>query len=170
MSNLATQPAVDRLPQSAWAIAWLFLVGQVVLLVTRGVNPADWPMVVVSMLLTAVIVRWLASGVLRARTVRLAIVWILLSLATGLSLVGLLIDPAATTAVDLVDFAFTVAELVALGAFCRTNWFKNRRRSPNVSRSALAPLLLVVVATGLLGGLTAPFGGDAARMQIDIQL
>ncbi|KRF21022.1 hypothetical protein ASG90_00980 [Nocardioides sp. Soil797] len=160
----------EKLPQSAWTIAWLFLVGQVVLLMTRGVNPADWPMVVVSMLLTAVIVRWFASGVLRARTVRLVIVWILLSLTAVLSIVGLLIDPAATTAVDLVNFAFTVAELVALAAFCRTTWFKDHRRSPNVSRSALTPLLLVVVASGLLGGLTAPFGGDASPTQISVQL
>lgn len=165
-----TQPADDRLPTIAWTLAWLFLAEQVANLMVRGMN-ASFPWVVLSMMLTVLVVRWVADGVLRARTVRLVLVWILLSAAVSLSLVALLIDAAGLTAGELVTFGFTLAQLVTLAVFCTTTWFKDRRVRPNVSRAVLAPLLLIAVVTALLGALTAgPSGDDATSMHLRIGL
>lgn len=160
----------DRLPTTAWTLAWLFLAGQVAHLMVRGMN-ASFPWVVLSMLVTALVVRWVADGVLRARTVRLVLVWILLSAAVSLGVVALLIGTAGLTAGDLVTLAFTLAQLVTLGVFCTTTWFKDRRVRPNVSPATLAPLLLIAVVTALLGALTAaPSGDEATSIHLRIGL
>lgn len=163
-------PAVDKLPLSAWVLAWLFLLGQVAWLFARGVNSSDALWVVVSMAASALVVRWFADGVLRARTVRLVIVWLALSATISFSFVALAIDATGATAADLVAFACEIAQLIALGVFCTTDYFKDRRAHPNMPRAALAPLLLIAVATGLLGGLTAPAGGDAPPMHLKVGL
>lgn len=160
--ELGAQPdaSADRVPAIAWVLAWLFLADQVVRLMARGPNPGSFPWVVVSMLLTALVVRWVAAGVLRARTVRLALVWILLSAAVSLGSTALLIDARAMSAADLVSVALTLAQLVTLFVFCRTSYFKARRARPDGSDSTLAPLLLIAVVIGLLGGLTAATDGE----------
>lgn len=174
MNDLDTEAVVETLPPIAWALAWLFLVGQVVLLFARGVNPAEPVWVVGSMLLSAVVVRWIADGVLRARTGRLAIVWVLLSADVAVGFIGFASDFASDavemTGAEVATFAFTLAQLGALGAFCTTDYFKARRVGPGVSRAALAPLLLVAVATGVLGGLTAPADSSSTSMHLKIGL
>ena len=170
MSNLHAEPVADRLPTSAWVLAWLFLAGQVAQLMAHGLNRADGTWVAASMLLTALVVRWFADGVLRARTGRLAIVWLLLSAVVSLGFVGLAVDAVELTAADLVTCAFVLAQLTALGVFCTTDYFKDRRTRPSASRAALAPLLLIAVATGLLGGLTAPSGDESTSVQLWIRL
>ena len=88
----------------------------------------------------------------------------------SLSLVGLVIDPSAIGVEDVLSFAFTVAQLVALGVFCTTGYFRNRRAGLDVARSALAPLLIIAIATGVLGGLTAPAAGSSAPIQLRVEL
>lgn len=171
MNDLDTEPVADRLPPVAWVVAWSFLIGQVVHLLTRGVNPAEPVWIVGSMLLSAVVVRWFAVGVLTARTGRLAVVWVLLSAAVALGFTGFASDAVQMTGAELVTFAFTLVQLGALGVFCTTNYFKARRERPHVSRAALAPLLLIAVVTGLLGGLTAPADeGSATSMHLKVGL
>ncbi|MFD1827077.1 hypothetical protein [Mumia zhuanghuii] len=165
-----TAPIVDKIPTAAWALAWLFLVGQCVELVARGPNSSDLPWVVASMALTALVVYWFADGVLRGRTARLVIVWIILSAATSLGLVGLLIEPAEAETTDLISCAFTVAQLIALGVFCSSDYFTTQRSRQDAPRSTLAPLLMIAVATGLLGGLTAPDGSESAPIHLRIGL
>ena len=165
-----TPQAVDPVPRAAWAMAWLFLGGQCVDLMARGPNSADLQWVAVSIVLTGLVIRWVADGVLRGRTARLVIVWILLSAAMSLSLLGLVIDPSAIGVEDVLSFAVTVAQLVALGVFCTTGYFRSRRAGSDVARSALAPLLIIAIATGVLGGLTAPVAGTSAPIQLRVEL
>lgn len=168
MSELDTEPVFDRPPPVAWLLAWLFLVGQATLLMARGVNSSGGAWVVVSMLLSALLLRWVVAGVLRARTGRLVIVWVLLSAVVSLGFVLLAVDTVEMTAADLVTFAFALAQLVALGLFCTTDYFKHRRTGREVSQAALAPLLLIAVFTGLLGGLTAGPEGDATSTHVTV--
>jgi hypothetical protein len=166
----ATPRAVDPVPRAAWAMAWLFLVGQCVDLMARGPKSAGLQWIAISMLLTGLVIRWVADGVLRGRTARLAIVWILLSAVTSLSLVGLAIRPSGWGAHDLLSFGFTVAQLITLGVFCTTGYFRSRRAGLDVARPALAPLLVIAITTGVLGGLTAPATGTSAASQLRVEL
>ncbi|MFZ2502483.1 MAG: hypothetical protein WAW88_07425 [Nocardioides sp.] len=154
-------------PTAAWAMAWLFLVGQLLALAARGPTSAELPWMVASMATTAVVVRWFADGVLRARAVRLIVVWILLSATTCLDFVGL---HRGADAAPVLAFALSVSQLIALAVFVTTDYFKERRSRPDIPRSALAPLLMIAIATGLLGGLTAPHQGEANSMQLRVGL
>jgi hypothetical protein len=97
-------------------------------------------------------------------------VWILLSAVTSLSLVGLAIRPSGWGAHDLLSFGFTVAQLITLGVFCTTGYFRSRRAGLDVARPALAPLLVIAITTGVLGGLTAPATGTSAASQLRVEL
>ncbi|MFS3128563.1 hypothetical protein ACLM5J_09175 [Nocardioides sp. Bht2] len=153
---METAQPVGALPRAAWVMAWLFLIGQVAGLMVQGLTRSDPVGVLISVVLTALLTWWFASGVLAARTVRLVIVWILLSAAVALGFVWIAIGGDEVTTADVVTFAFAVAQLVALGSFCSTDYFKERRAGRPASRAAVEPLLLMAVLTGILGGLTAP--------------
>ena len=170
MTDSDIPPSVDRLPTVAWVMAWLFLAGQTADLLALGASSSDLPWVMASMALSALVVRWFADGILRARTVRLVVAWILLSAATSLGLLGLLVSWDQAGPAALVACAFTVAQLAALGVFCSSGYFKACRRGTNVPRSALAPLLMIALATGLVGGLTAPPTQEATTTQIRVGL
>ena len=58
MTDRDVPSSVDRVPTVAWAMAWLFLAGQAVVLLARGANSSDLPWVLASMALSA-----LARGV-----------------------------------------------------------------------------------------------------------
>lgn len=153
----------ERVPSAAWAMAWLFLVGQVVSLAVRGINSSDLPWVVLSMALSALVTWWFSVGVLRGRMVRLVIVFILLGLVAlfgALAIVdGLLAGGGSSMSNgDLLTWAFTVAQLVALVAYCRTDYFTAQRAGREAPLAALAPLLWIAVAVGLLGGLSGQEG------------
>lgn len=150
------QPEGEPLPRLATAMAWLFLAGQVAHLLIRGPNPAGPVSVAVSMLLSAVVVRWFADGVLRAHTARSVIVWVLLSVAATLTLVGLADGASGTTAPALVSLGFCLTQLGCLAAFWTTPYARGRRAHPDAPRADLTALLWIAVVTGLLGGLTAP--------------
>ncbi|MEQ6900230.1 hypothetical protein [Nocardioides sp. YIM 152588] len=154
MTALDTRPAIDRLPTAAWAMAWLFLAGQVCALVVRGPSSSGAPWILASIALTVVVVRWVADGVLRGRTVRLVAVWVLISAAASVQLVDLLIGPADVERV--LSLGFSAAQLAALAAYCSTGYFQACRAGRAAPRSVLAPLLLIAVASGFLGGLTEP--------------
>lgn len=166
VSATTETPEAEPVPTVAWAMAWLFLAGQVAGLMVRGVRSDDLPWTLASMLVAAVVVRWFADGVLRARTVRLVVVWIALSAAVCLALAGILSGTTATS-VDAVTLVFSVGQLVALGLFGTTAYFKACRSGSEVSAPTVAPLLLIAVATGLLGGMTASLpDGSATQVQI----
>lgn len=147
-------------------MTWLFLVGQTVALMVRGPKDADEAGILISMLLSALVVWWFAGGALQARTLRLVIVWVVLSAATALGFVGLVVDSAQGSEGDLLSVAFAAAQLIALGVFGTSDYFKDLRAGSTVAPAALAPLLLIAVATGLLGGLTASPVAEATTMQL----
>jgi len=159
VSELET-PAAGRLPGSAWVLAWLFLADQVVGVVQRGLSRSDAVWVALSVVLTAVVVRWFAAGVLRARTGRLVVVWVLLALVLLFSLLS----------GDLLALAFAAAELAALGAFSSTDYFRRQRSRHDATSWDLGGLLAIAVVVGVLGGITAPVDGNDAPMHLRIGL
>ncbi|WP_028643795.1 hypothetical protein [Nocardioides sp. URHA0020] len=165
-----TQPAVpadDRLPRSAYVLAGLFLADQLLQLQDHGLSRSDGVWVLLSMVLSAAVVAWFAAGVLRARTVRLVVVWVLLGLAALLGVIGTLSGPDVR---GLIDLAFTVGELVALGVFCSTHYFQRQRARAPGPGAHLGAVLAVSAVVGLLGGLTAPTDGDNPPTQLRITL
>jgi hypothetical protein len=91
-------PAVTpdpSLPRSAWALGWTCLAAQALSLADRGLDQSDFGWVTLSIVASAVVVGWVTAGVLRARPLRVALVWFLFVVGAVLSLIGL-IDPGAT--------------------------------------------------------------------------
>jgi hypothetical protein len=159
VSELET-PAAGRLPVSAWVLGWLFLADQLVGLVQRGLSRSDAVWVVLSVVLTAVVVRWFAAGILRARTGRLVVVWVLLALVLLFSLLG----------GDLLATTFAAAQIAALGVFSSTDYFRRQRSRHDATGRQLRALLAIAVVVGILGGITASADGDDAPMHLRIGL
>jgi len=141
------------LPVAAWVLGFSCLAGQPLQLGEVGTKRADDGMAL-SVALGAVITAWVASGVLRARTVRL----VLAAAVLGLGLLGYLIECSGGgadavfgwTGVQLLVSAVSVASLVW---FIRTDYFAWRRSHPRADGPSLAPLLAIAVLVGLLGGV-----------------
>lgn len=147
-------PAPDRLPDAAWALGLVCLVGQLARLAEVGITDLDtWP---VSSLLGALIVGWFANGVLTARTVRLWIVWFLFGILVPLQLLAVvhagLEGLAGWPGVNLV---LAVVQLAALAWFCRSDYFAWQRTRPAVPGPSRASLLAVAALVGVLGGVIA---------------
>jgi hypothetical protein len=159
--------SADRLPRSAWVFAWLCLGGQVVQLLLRGPNESDPVWVVLSVVLSALVVRWFASGVLRARTARLVVVWVLLCLVLLLGIAGTLVGVDVPGVVGLL---VSTGEVIALAVFCSTPYFRRRRARRDAPRADLAGILAIAVVVGVLGGVTAPAVGDNPPAQLRIGL
>jgi hypothetical protein len=170
VTQMDPEPAVERIPPVAWTMAWLFLIGQVVELADRGANTSHLIWVLASMALAALAIRWFAEGVLLARRVRLGIVWTLLSAAVSLSLIWLVVGADEVSAGEIRAFAFTAAQLLALGIFSTTSYFRACRQGLRMPRHALAPLLMIAAMTGLLGGLTKPALGEGQPTHITVKV
>lgn len=154
------------LPTSIWVVAWSSLLGQVVVLVPSGVREADASMAG-SVLLSALVVGWVSAGVVRARTVRLVIAWVVLVLIFLADLVGLVTAAGAERWWLALSLATTVATLLALIAFRRSDWFAWQRTRPASHHGAsVVPLVVVAVLTGGLGGLTDPGGRLEAEVRV----
>lgn len=164
------EAAADRMPASAWVLAWTCLAGAVLGLLTRGPSRADAVSVMISVALSALVVGWVSAGVLQARPVRFWFAAILVGLVTVLSLVGVVVQLPTPEVVDLLDLALTAATLGALVAFSRTSYFRAHRADPARPDPALARLVLIAVVVGMLGGLAAPAPGRDERHQIQVRL
>ena len=81
--------ATPPLPRSIWVVAWASLAGQAVLLVRHGGRLGDEVSLVLSVVLGALLVGYVSAGVVRARTVRLVLAWVVLMLGVIGGLVGL---------------------------------------------------------------------------------
>ncbi|GAB3029549.1 hypothetical protein GCM10011376_14290 [Nocardioides flavus (ex Wang et al. 2016)] len=144
--------AVDRsssveVPVSAWALAWSFVVGQVLELAQRGPQSADaWPL---SILLGVALVTYVSHGVLRARPVRFWLVALLLALALVTEVIAVVDTPTGWTVTAL---ALTVLQVALLHRFAGSPWFELQRRRAS-GGPTLAPILLVAALTGALGGV-----------------
>lgn len=153
--------AQTELPAAAWAVAWAFVVGQVLALLTHGTQPEEnWPL---SALVGVAVVTFFSHGVLRARMVRF---W----LVTGLSVVAVvgylvvLVDGGSV--VDLLDVVMTAVQLGCLVWLYRTPWFAWQRTRPEGGPS-LAPLMLLAVLVGVLAGV---IGVESSAVRVNVSV
>ena len=146
------------LPRSIWVVAWASLAGQVVLLVRRGGRVDDEVSLLLSMVLGALLVGYVSAGVVRARTVRLVLAWVVLVLGSISGLVGLVsVDDPGRAALTVLSLATTAAALAGLVRFRRTDWYAWQRMKPSVHEGApIGRLVVIGVLVGVLGGLTGP--------------
>jgi hypothetical protein len=139
-------------------IAWASLVRRTVLLAWQGVRPDDEVSLVLSVVLGALLMGYVAAGVVRARTVRLAFAWVVLVLSLIAELVGLgSVDDLGQAALVALSLATTALALAVLVRFRRTEWYAWQRMKPSVHEGArIAQLVAMGVLVGVLGGLTGP--------------
>lgn len=147
------------LPSSIWVVAWASLAGQVVLLLDRGVRSDNEISIVGSIALGMLIVGYVSAGVVRARTIRLALAWIVLALS-GIAEAIFVIDHAGHGALEDSEFLLTVAglattaaALVGLWRFHQSDWFAWHRRNRAAAKPPITHLVAVGVLVGALGGL-----------------
>jgi hypothetical protein len=163
-------PPDPGLPRSAWALGWTCLAAQMLSLADRGLDQSDFGWVTLSVVATAVVVGWISAGVLRARPVRLALVWLLFVVGAVFSLIGV-IDPGATHGLAVLGLVAAVAQLVALAAFSRSRYFREQRAQPSAGQHPdISGLVLIAVVVGGLGGLTAPAVGPDLPHQVHVGL
>lgn len=150
-----------ELPTAAWALAWSFVAGQVLSLVTHGTQPVDnWPL---SALVGVALVAFFSHGVLRARMVRFWIVTILTGVAL-VAYVGVLLDGGTVT--DLGDLVLTGVQLGCLVRLYRSSWFAWQRTRPQGGPS-IAPLMMLAVLVGVLAGVIGT-GGAVVRFDVTL--
>jgi hypothetical protein len=150
-------------PGTAWALAWSYLVGQLLLVARHGLRSDEaWPG---SALLGVVVVTFFAHGVLRARRVRFWVVVVLTVLAALAQLWTLVDRPSAWAVVEL---ALTVLQGWLLLTYRRSAWFTWQRTRPRGGPS-LKPILAVAVLVGVLAGaVDAPPGAVHADLRIGV--
>jgi len=161
------QQATPPLPTEIKVLAWASLVGQVVMLARQGLRvDDDTP---VSMLLGAIIVGYVAAGVVRARPVRVALAWIVLVLSLVGELLALAyVDALGDGAILVASLATTVVALVALSRFRRTDWYAwQRTRPPRDLGAPIGGLVAMGVLVGVLGGV-AGASDDGVRMTVRV--
>ena len=146
------------LPRSIWVVAWASLAGQAVLLVRQGGRLDDEVSLVLSVVLGALLVGYVSAGVVRARTVRLVLAWVVLMLSVIGGLVGLVsFDDLGRTAPAVLSFATTAVALAGLARFRRSDWYAWQRTRPSSHEGArIGQLVAIGVLVGVLGGLIGP--------------
>lgn len=155
----AEQPgAAPPLPISIWVVAWSSLAGQVALLPRQGMRSDNELSLALSLVLGPLVVGFVSMGVIRARTVRLAIAWIVLVLSSIAELVGFVSADDARDAVLLgLSFATSAVALAGLAWFSRSEWFAwQRTRPPRHEGASIRPLVAIALVVGVLGGLVGP--------------
>jgi hypothetical protein len=157
------------LPTSIWVVAWASLAGQVAQLLWRGSRTDDEVSVLVSVVLGALVLGYLSSGVVRARTVRSVLVLVVLVVAFLAEVIGVLsADEAGEAALDGVALLTTTVTLAALARFRRTDWYAwQRTRPPAHLGASTKPLVAVGVLVGVLGGLIGPLD-DGVDVQVRV--
>lgn len=152
-------------PTSAWALAWSFVLGQVLVLVERGTQQqSSMPL---SILLGVALVVFFSHGVMRARLIRFGFVVLLTGLAVVLGLAGLVVEPSAWGA---VSWLMSVAQAWLLWTYAQSPWFAWQRTRPSGGPS-LAPILAVAVVVGVFAGVlgSADVGGTGIDSELGVR-
>jgi hypothetical protein len=146
------------LPTSIWMVAWASLAGQSVLLIQLGSRRDDAWSIFLSVVLGALVVGYVSAGVVRARTVRLMIAWIVLVLDLFGGLAELArVDDAGQAALAVVSLTATLVALAGLATFRHTAWYAWQRTQPSPREGApIGGLVAVAVIVGVLAGLAGP--------------
>lgn len=161
--------ATPPLPTSIWVVALASLVGQLVLLVREGVRLDDELSLVLSVVLGALVVGYVSAGVVRARTVRLVLAWVVLGIGLIIELAGVASADDPIEALLLVlESATTVVALAGLVRFRRTAWYAWQRTKPSSHHGApIGQLVAIGVLVGVMGGLIGPVDdGLEARISV----
>lgn len=159
------------LPASVWALGWACLLTQLLALADRGFSRSDGSWVLLSVALSALVVGWVSAGVLRARTGRLVVAWLLFGIELVASVVGAADQLPALSGMEVLALAVSLVQVVALAVFCGSNYFQRQRTRPTQGREpSIVGLVLVAVVVGGLGGLTAPANGDNPPQQLRVGL
>lgn len=139
-------------------VAWASLAGQTLWLARQGVRSDNAVSLVVSVALGALLVGYVSAGVVRARTVRLAIAWVVLVIPLIAELVGLVsVDDVGQAALVALSLTLTVLTLAGLARFHRTEWYSWQRTKPSAREGApIVQLVAIGVLVGALGGLVGP--------------
>lgn len=138
-------------PSSAWVLGWASLAAQLVTLADRG--PASGESALLSVPLSALVVWWVSSGVLRARMVRTWMAGIVLLLVAVLGPISLLVEPSPLSILGAITGVVAFAAFVS---YVRSDLFAQLRAEPARTPAAFGGLLALAVTVGALGGLTAP--------------
>ena len=160
--------ATPPLPTSIWVVAWASLAGQAALLLERGIRLDHGFSLVLSVLLGALLVGYVSAGVVRARTVRLVIAWVVLGLSAFGEAFGLMgvDDPGEAILVVLAVVTSAVA-LGGLAKFRNTDWYAWQRTKPSAHAGApIGRLVAIGVLVGALAGIIGP--GDDNKIDVHI--
>jgi uncharacterized membrane protein YfcA len=150
-------------------VALASLAGQVVLLARAGVRPDDEVSLALSVVLGAILVGYVSAGVVRARTVRLVLAWVVLGISLVTELVGLAsVDDPGQASLVALSIVTTVLALAGLARFRRTDWYAwQRKKPPSHDGAPIGRLVAIGVLVGVMGGLVGPVDdGLAARIGI----
>lgn len=156
------------LPTSIWVLAGASLASQVATVALRGIKAENEVSLVGSVLLGVVLVWFFSVGVIRARMVRVVIVWIVLVLSGIAELIGV-VDPddANAFARALIGLVTTVVSIAALERFRHTDWYAWQRTKPPTDQGeSISGLVAIAVAVGALGGLVGP-AEDGFRVELN---
>lgn len=142
-------------------VAWASLAGQAVLLVWQGGRRDDEVSLVLSIVLGALLVGYVSAGVVRARTVRLVLAWVVLVLSVIGGLGGLVsVDDLGQAALAVLSLATTAVALAGMASFRRTDWYAWQRTKPSAHDGApIGQLVAIGVLAGVLGGIAGPVDG-----------
>lgn len=112
----------------------------------------------ISITLGGLVLGFVSAGVVRARTLRLALAWVVLTLGALVELVAVLsVDDLPRATVASFSFATSVVALAALWSFRRTGWYAWQRTKPPTGQGApIGRLVAIGVLVGVLGGLAGP--------------
>ena len=161
--------ATPPLPRSIWVVALASLASQAVLLVRPGGRLDDEVSLVLSVVLGGLLVGYVSAGVVRTRTVRLVLAWVVLVLGVIGELVGLAsVDDLGHAALAVLSLATTAAALAGLARFRGTDWYAWQRTKPSAHEGApIGQLVAIGVLVGVLGGLTGPVG-DGLDVRVSV--
>lgn len=169
MDGELNEQGTPPLPTEITVLAWASVAGQVAVLVRQGANSGNDTSLLISMVGGALIVGYVAAGVVRARPVRVALAWIVLVLSLVAELIGLAyVDALGDAVVALVSLATTVVALVALNGFRRTEWYAwQRTRPPAHVGAPIGRLVAIGVLVGAMGGV-AGSSEDGINMTVRV--
>jgi hypothetical protein len=170
-SGDAAQPQrTPPLPRSIWVVAWACLAGQVLLLARRGPRLDDEVSLLVSLVLGALLVGYVSAGVVRARTVRTVLAWVVLVLALLTELVALAsVENIGVAAFVAASAATTAVALAGLARFRTTGWYLWQRTKPSTREGApIGQLVAIGVVVGVLGAVLGAPTDDGVEVQIRV--
>ena len=161
---------LDMPPDLRWRplIGKPYTASQVVTIATRGIKAENEVSLIGSVLLGVLLVWFFSVGVIRARIVRVVIVWIVLVLSGIAELVAVFNQDDATDALPaIVGLVTTVVSLLALNQFRQSAWYAWQRTKPPTDQGeSIGGLVAIAVAVGALGGLVGP-AEDGFRVEFN---